>query len=157
MNADRKRNFKILLNKDFNTNKDHQLNHGTIGHQIFWTYQQTLVIKSSHAHSFLFRETMLSHKVCTDPNLKLGIQVVFFSSIVAAIQLWSVCLYCISIPGIKRDKAIADKMMYIPIDDQWLKRMNTQLNEQTNQNSLESSKLLSQRIRQCFIKFWVLV
>ena len=36
--------------------------------------------------------------------------------------------------------------------NQWLKRMNTQLNEQTNQNSLESSKLLSQRIRKRFYK-----
>ena len=31
--------------------------------------------------------------------------------------------------------------------NQWLKRLNTQLNELTNQNSMKVSKVVSQRIR----------
>ena len=52
---------------------------------------------------------------------------------------------------------MADKLMPIPNDDnritlssdqnKWLKRLNIQLNATTNQNSLMSPKLLSQRIR----------
>ena len=51
-------------------------------------------------------------------------------------------LYCY--PGMKRDKAMAVKLMYIPNDDtqvtssvynnQWLKRLDTQQNEPTNLN-----------------------
>ena len=46
---------------------------------------------------------------------------------------------------------MADQFMYIPNDDtqntrtedlnQWLKRLNTQVNETTNKNSLKSQKL----------------
>ena len=52
---------------------------------------------------------------------------------------------------------MADKLMYIHIDDiqitpsvdynQWLKRLDCQLNEPTIQDSLESPKLLSQQIK----------
>ena len=47
---------------------------------------------------------------------------------------------------------MADKMMYILNDDTQIYplcrlKLNTQLNERTNQNSLKSPKLLSQRIR----------
>ena len=47
---------------------------------------------------------------------------------------------------------MADKLLIhkiIPSVDQnkWLKRLNTQLNEPTDQNSLQSPKLLGQRIR----------
>ena len=58
---------------------------------------------------------------------------------------------------------MADKLMYIPHDDTentysvyqngWFKRLNTQINNPTNQNSLMSLKLLIQRIR----KLWGLV
>ena len=60
------------------------------------------------------------------------------------------------IKGIYRDKTMADKLMNIPNDDKqnhpsedynyWLERFDTQVNESTNQNSLKSPKLFSQRI-----------
>ena len=60
---------------------------------------------------------------------------------------------------------MANKLMYIPNEDtqnipsvdknQWLKRVNTQLNETTNQNSLKPPKFLSQPIRKRnYKKFW---
>ena len=60
------------------------------------------------------------------------------------------------------DKTMADKLMYFPNDNtqitpsvdlnQLLKRLNTQLNKPTNQNSPKSPKLLSQRIRKRNLK-----
>ena len=57
---------------------------------------------------------------------------------------------------------MADKLMYISNDDKQnyplsrlklvVKHLNTQLNEPTNQNSLKSPKLLSQRIRKHYYK-----
>ena len=51
---------------------------------------------------------------------------------------------------------MADKLMYIPNDDKqnhpsedynyWLKRFDAQVNESTNQNTIKSPKLFSQRI-----------
>ena len=59
--------------------------------------------------------------------------------------------------GNYRDKTMADTLMYIPNDDthnytlsKFKLVLKTQLNEPTNQNSLQSPKLLSQRIRQRF-------
>ena len=50
------------------------------------------------------------------------------------------------------DKTMADKIIYIPNDDtqnypfpelnQWLKRLNTQLNKPTNQNTLKVPKVV---------------
>ena len=57
----------------------------------------------------------------------------------------------------KRDKPMADKLIYIPNDIgqyypfsrlqflHWLKRLNTQLNEPNNKNSMKVPKLLSQQ------------
>ena len=55
---------------------------------------------------------------------------------------------------------MVDKLMYIPNDDTQnypfyrlkLKRLNTQLNYPTNQNSLKPPKFLSQRIRKRYYK-----
>ena len=55
--------------------------------------------------------------------------------------------------GTLRDRTMTDKLMYMMIHkitlsvhkNWWLKRLNTQLNESTNQNSLKSSKLLRKR------------
>ena len=51
--------------------------------------------------------------------------------------------------GTLRDRTMTDKSMYMMIlkitlsvdKNWWLKRLNTQLNESTNQNSLKSPKL----------------
>ena len=59
--------------------------------------------------------------------------------------------------GTKRDKTMADKLMYTPntytqnsIDyNKWFKSLNTKLNELTNQNSIKFS---SQRIRKRYYK-----
>ena len=40
------------------------------------------------------------------------------------------------------------------VDQNLLKRFNTKPNESTNQSLLKSPKLLSQQIRQCFLKLW---
>ena len=58
---------------------------------------------------------------------------------------------------------MADKLLYIPIDDtkitpsvdhnKWLKRLDTQLNEPTNQNSRKVPKSqLNQRVRKRYCK-----
>ena len=57
---------------------------------------------------------------------------------------------------------MADKSVYIPNDDThnslicrldyWLKRLDTQLKESTNQNSIKYPKLLSQLIRERYNK-----
>ena len=61
---------------------------------------------------------------------------------------------------------MADILMYIPNEDtqnysnylnNWLKRLDTQLNELINQNSMKSPKLLSQRIRKRYYKTFGLV
>ena len=61
---------------------------------------------------------------------------------------------------------MADKLMYIPndntkissfVDQNLLKRSNTKPDESTNQSLLKSPKLLSQQIRECYLKLWGLV
>ena len=60
------------------------------------------------------------------------------------------------ISGIQKDKTMADKLMFIPNykiipsgdNNKWLKRLDSKLNEPTNQNS----KMLSQRIRNRYYK-----
>ena len=54
---------------------------------------------------------------------------------------------------------MAHKLIFIPNDDtlsvdynQWLKRLDTQLNKPTNQNSIKSPKLLNQRIKKRYDK-----
>ena len=58
--------------------------------------------------------------------------------------------------GISRYKAMADEFMYIPYNDThnypFLKRLETQLNETTNLNSLKSPMLLSQQRRKRWCK-----
>ena len=65
----------------------------------------------------------------------------------------------------QRDKTMADKLMYIPNDDSQnypicklklvVETLNTELNKSTNQKSLKSPKLLSQRIEESvIIKLW---
>ena len=55
---------------------------------------------------------------------------------------------------------MADRLLYIPIVIHKITPyadQNTQLNEQTNQNSIQSPKLLSQRIRKRNFKLWGIV
>ena len=52
-------------------------------------------------------------------------------------------LMCIIPNGIHKNTPSVDQ-------NKWLKRLNTQLNVRTNQKSLNSPKLLSQRIRKCY-------
>ena len=60
------------------------------------------------------------------------------------------------------DKTLADKLMYIPNIDtqnytfvdynQWLKRLETQLNKPTNQNSLKVLKVVKTKNKKTLIK-----
>ena len=62
---------------------------------------------------------------------------------------------------------MADKLMFIPHDDAQnysfcisklgVETLNTQLNDLTKKNSLQAPKLLSQRLRKRYQKFWGLV
>ena len=63
-------------------------------------------------------------------------------NILSTCNYWDTC---------QKYKTMADKLMYIPNDDtqkypfcrlQWLKRLDTQLNKQTNQNSLKVLKVV---------------
>ena len=66
----------------------------------------------------------------------------------------------------KKTRMTTQGLMYISNDDtqnypflqnEWLKRLNIQPNKTTNQNSLKSPKLLSQRISNVIIKLFGLV
>ena len=63
--------------------------------------------------------------------------------------VYLICNYLLE-SGIYRDKTMVDKLMYLPNDDTpllyyynlWLKRLITQQNEPTNQNSIKVPKVV---------------